>query len=72
MKPGDLVKFDSPGQRAHGKVGIIVGRQLTIDYRAWEPHEVKRFSYDVMIEGQIWRCSYEDLLEEPDWEDESA
>lgn len=69
MNPGDLVKFDSPNQRAHGKVGIIVSRQLTIDYRAWEPHEVKRFSYEVMIEGQMWRCSYEDLLAEEDWDE---
>ncbi len=69
MKPGDLVKFDSPNQRAHGKVGIIVSRQLTIDYREWEPHEVKRFSYEVMIEGQMWRCSYEDLLAEEDWDE---
>ncbi len=69
MKPGDLVRFDSPNQRAHGKVGIIVSRQLTIDYRAWEPHEVKRFSYEVMIEGQMWRCSYEDLLAEEDWDE---
>ena len=69
MKPGDLVKFDSPNQRAHGKLGIIVSRQLTIDYRAWEPHEVKRFSYEVMIEGQMWRCSYEDLLAEEDWDE---
>lgn len=69
MKPGDLVKFDSPNQRNHGKVGIIVSRQLTIDYRAWEPHEVKRFSYEVLIEGQLWRCSYEDLLAEEDWDE---
>lgn len=69
MKPGDLVKFDSPNQRAHGKLGIIVSRQLTIDYRAWEPHEVKRFSYEVLIEGQLWRCSYEDLLAEEDWDE---
>ena len=69
MNPGDLVKFDSPNQRAHGKVGIIVSRQLTIDYRAWEPHEVRRFSYEVMIEGQMWRCSYEDLLAEEDWDE---
>ena len=69
MKPGDLVKFDSPNQRAHGKVGIIVSRQLTIDYRAREPHEVKRFSYEVLIEGQLWRCSYEDLLAEEDWDE---
>ena len=70
MKPGDLVKFDSPNQRAHGKLGIIVSRQLTIDYRAWEPHEVKRFSYEVLIEGQLWRCSYEDLLAEEDWDED--
>ena len=69
MKPGDLVKFDSPNQRAHGKLGIIVSRLLTIDYRAWEPHEVKRFSYEVLIEGQLWRCSYEDLLAEEDWDE---
>lgn len=67
MNPGDLVKFDSPNQRNHGKVGIIVSRQITIDYRAWEPHEVKRFSYEVMIEGQLWRCAYEDLLAEEYW-----
>jgi len=68
MNVGDLVKFDSPNQRAHGKVGLIVSRQLTIDYRAWEPHEVKRFSYEVLIEGQLWRCGYEDLLAEEDWD----
>ena len=71
MNPGDLVKFDSPGQRAHGKLGIIVSRQLELDYRAWEKKEAKRFSYDVMIEGQIWRCSYDDLLEVEDWKDET-
>ena len=69
MKPGDLVKFDSPNQRAHGKVGIIVSKQLTIDHRAWDLHEVKRFSYEVLIEGQLWRCSYEDLISEEDWDE---
>jgi len=68
MNVGDLVRFDSPGGPS-SRVGIIVSRQLTIDYRAWEPHEVKRFSYDVLIEGQVWRCGYEDLLAEEDWVD---
>jgi hypothetical protein len=69
MRPGDLVKFDSPGQRAHGKVGLIVSRKLELDYRAWEKHEVRRFSYEVLIEGEMWRCGYEDLLAEEDWDE---
>ena len=72
MKPGDLVKFDSPGVRAHGKLGIIMSRKLEIDdWRLWEKKEAKRFSYEVMIEGQVWRCSYDDLIKVEYWEDET-
>lgn len=63
MKPGDLVKFDSPGQRAHGKVGLIVDK-VVIELRTW-----KRHSYDVLIDGEVWRCGYEDLLAEEDWDE---
>ena len=28
MKVGDLVMMDTPGQRVHGKIGIIVAKDL--------------------------------------------
>lgn len=69
MNVGDLVRFDSPNQRNHGKVGLIVNRKLELVYREWETKASKRFTYDVLIEGQVWRCGYEDLLAEEDWVD---
>lgn len=60
MKPGDLVKFDYPGQRAHGNVGLILDK-ITTQLRTCE-----RWSYDVLIDGEVLRCGYEDLLVEED------
>jgi hypothetical protein len=63
VKPGDLVKFDSPGQRAHGKVGLIVDK-VVVELRTW-----KIYSYDVLIDGEVRRCVYENLLAEEDWDE---
>lgn len=63
MKPGDLVKFNYPNQRAHGKVGLILDK-ITTQLRT-----CKRWSYDVLIDGEVLRCGYEDLLELEDWDE---
>lgn len=68
MKPGDLVKFDSPGGPI-GKVGLIVDKIVTSNKYPGATPERKRFEYDVMFEGKIWRCVYEELVEEKDWDE---
>ena len=69
MKVGDLVSMDTPGQRAHGMIGVVVAREV-MAANTWS--DTLRFSYEVLVNGEIWRCSYNDLLEmEEDWQDEA-
>jgi len=65
MKLGDLVKLDMPGLRAHGKIGIIVAKDLrpTREFSK----SVQSFSYEVMVGSEVWRVGYSELLEENDW-----
>lgn len=69
MKPGDLVRLDVPGQRVHGKLGLIVERVISSEDTWISNVTTKRFSYEVLVEGNLWRCSYEDLLEQEFWDD---
>ena len=69
MKVGDLVSMDPPGQRAHGMIGVVVAREV-MAANTWS--DTLRFSYEVLVNGEIWRCSHNDLLEmEEDWQDEA-
>ena len=65
MNLGDLVKLDIPGQRAHGKIGIIVSKDLQ-PTREFSKN-VQSFSYEVMVGSEVWRVGYSELLEEDDW-----
>ncbi len=74
MNPGDLVKLDIPGQRAHGKIGMVVGKELKATYDWMRDHmgqPVKSFSYEVMVGTEVWRVGYNELLEEAEWDDET-
>ena len=69
VRRGDLVSMDTPGQRVHGMIGVVVARQV-MAANTWS--DTLRFSYEVLVNGEIWRCSYSDLLEmEEDWQDEA-
>jgi hypothetical protein len=67
VKPGDLVKFDMPGDPHRGKVGVVIGKELRKATYLWNPDSPGRFSYDVMIDGAVRNCYYQELLEEKDW-----
>lgn len=62
MRKGDLVEMDMPGQRVHGKIGIVVDRVRQL--HEWMRDRPKLFAYDVLVDGQVWRCTYENLLEQ--------
>ena len=68
MKPGDLVRFDSPGGPST-KVGLIVDKIITSNKYPGVTPERKSFEYKVLFAGVIWSCSYEDLLAEEDWDE---
>ena len=71
MKLGDLVMLDIPGQRAHGKIGMVVSKHLQ-PANDWM-RDVQSFSYEVMVGSEVWRVGYNELLEEEDWfSDESG
>ncbi len=73
MNLGDLVKLDIPGQRAHGKIGMVVGKELKATYDWMRDHmgqPVKSFSYEVMVGTEVWRVGYNELLGEEEWNDE--
>jgi len=65
MKVGDLVMLDTPGQRVYGKIGVIVGKDLkpACEWR----RDVQSFSYEVLVESEVWRVGYGELLEVEDW-----
>jgi len=66
VRKGDLVEMDTPGQRVHGKIGIVVdlvAREATHVYD-WDRDGPKKFVYRVLVEGQVWSCTYENLLEQ--------
>ena len=69
MNLGDLVKLDIPGQRAHGKIGMVVGKVLRPNSE-WQRY-AQSFSYDVMVGTEVWRVGYNELLEETEWDDEA-
>ena len=70
MRVGDLVQVDTPGQRPHGKLGIVVGKH-TRPASLWEQDRLT-FSYEVLVDGGVWRLGYNELLEEEDWHDETG
>ncbi len=75
MKLGDLVKLDIPDQRAHGKIGMVVGKELNATYDWMRDHmgqPVKSFSYEVMVGTEVWRVGYNELLKEEEWNDETG
>lgn len=65
MKPGDLVKIDTPGLSEHGKIGIIVRRHM-----GHLMNRINRVGYEIMVEDKIHYYFYQNLLEEGDWEHE--
>ena len=65
MNLGDLVRLDIPGQRAHGKLGMVVGKVLR-PTSEWQRY-AQSFSYDVMVGTEVWRVGYNELLTEEDW-----
>lgn len=69
MRVGDLVKMDTPRQRAHGMIGVVVSR-IVMPADTWSDRQ--RFSYEVLVNGEIWRCSYNDLLEIDNWDYEEG
>lgn len=69
MRVGDLVQVDTPGQSPHGKLGVIVARHAR-PANTWD-HTLS-FSYEVLVEGRLWRLGYNELLEEEDWHDEGG
>ena len=73
MKVGDLVMLDTPWQRVHRKIGIIVGKDLRPTselqrYAQWS----QSFSYEVLVDSEVWRVGYNELLEEEDWGHDEA
>jgi len=66
MKPGDLVKLDTPGQRPHGKIGLVVSKNLN-RYIEWMCDSPWSFSYDVMVDGELWLVSHDEILEIEGW-----
>jgi hypothetical protein len=65
MNVGDLVMLDTPRQRVHRKIGIIVGKDLkpACEWR----RDVQSFSYEVLVGSEVWRVGYNELLTEEDW-----
>lgn len=70
MRVGDLVQVDTPGQSPHGKLGVVVARH-TRPVNTWDSDTLS-FSYEVLVEGRLWRLGYNELLEEEDWHDEGG
>lgn len=70
MRVGDLVQVDTPGQRPHGKLGVVVARR-TRPTNDWDPGTLS-FSYEVLVDGQVWRLGYSEILGEEDWHDEGG
>ena len=71
MNLGDLVKLDVPDQRVHGRIGIVVGKELKSTYEWLRDHmgqPVKSFSYEVMVGSEVWRVGYNEILEQTEWE----
>ena len=66
MKPGDLVKMDTPKQSVNGKIGLVVGKELR-QLHEWMRDSPKRYAYDVLVDGQVWRVTYDEIIEEEDW-----
>lgn len=69
MRVGDLVRMDTPSQRAHGMIGVVVARDV-MPADTWSDR--RRFSYEVLVNGEIWRCNYNDLIEVENWHDEGG
>ena len=65
MNVGDLVMLDTPWQRVHRKIGIVVGKDLR-PTSEWQ-RDVQSFSYDVLVDSEVWRVGYNELLETEDW-----
>jgi len=65
MNVGDLVMLDTPWQRVHRKIGIIVGKDLR-PTSEWQRH-AQSFSYEVLVDSEVWRVGYNELLEVEDW-----
>jgi hypothetical protein len=65
MNVGDLVMLDTPWQRVHRKIGIIVGKDLR-PTTEWQ-RDVQSFSYEVLVDSEVWRVGYNELLEVEDW-----
>ena len=65
MNVGDLVMLDTPWQRVHRKIGIIVGKDLR-PTSEWQ-RDVQSFSYEVLVDSEVWRVGYNELLEVDDW-----
>lgn len=62
MNVGDLVMLDTPWQRVHRKIGIIVDKVL----KPASGH-AQSFSYEVLVDSEVWRVGYNELLEVEDW-----
>ncbi len=65
MNVGDLVMLDTPWQRVHRKIGIIVGKDLR-PTSEWQ-RDVQSFSYEVLVDSEVWRVGYSELLEVEFW-----
>ena len=65
MNVGDLVMLDTPWQRVHRKIGIIVGKDLR-PTSEWQ-RDVQSFSYEVLVGTEVWRVGYNELLEVEYW-----
>jgi hypothetical protein len=65
MNVGDLVMLDTPWQRVHRKIGIVVGKDLR-PTSEWQ-RDVQSFSYEVLVDSEVWRVGYNELLEVDDW-----
>ncbi len=65
MNVGDLVMLDTPWQRVHRKIGIIVDKVLK-PASEFQRH-AQSFSYEVLVDSEVWRVGYNELLEVEDW-----
>ena len=71
---GDLVEHINKQHPDHGKIGMVVGKELKATYDWMRDHmgqPVKSFSYEVMVGTEVWRVGYNELLEETEWDDEA-
>jgi hypothetical protein len=67
MKPGDLVKFDMPGDPHRGTVGVVIGKRRRKGRDGWSPYNLHNFMFDVIVDGVVRCCDHQELLEEKDW-----